>query len=76
MSLEAELAAYEANLPTLLAHEGSWCVVGRDGGHEGEWFLTYPFVAWEDALRAGYEKFGLGPFLVRQILKEQPIHHI
>ena len=60
MALEKELATYEAKLEELLAHQGHYVLI-----HGNQVLGTY--AAYEDALRVGYEKVGLKPFLVKQI---------
>lgn len=63
-SLEKEVKAFFKDLPDML----------KD--HENEYALyknrkCYGYYAYqEDAMRAGYEKFGNVPFLVNQIKKE------
>jgi hypothetical protein len=68
MALETEIATFEARLPDLLAiHEGKWvAILGAE--------VLAPFETWEDALTAGYERFGPVSWLVRQVLREQPVH--
>jgi hypothetical protein len=70
MALERELAAYRAALPGLLAAglEGHYVVVGGD-----EVAGAYP--TYEVALGAGYDRFGLDPFLVKQVARVEPILH-
>ena len=60
MALEKELAAYKSKLPELLPQEGKFALV-HDDAVAGIWD-TY-----EDALKIGYEKYGLKPFLVKRI---------
>ncbi len=56
-----ELAAYAVAKPDLLiAYEGWYIVV------KGEQILG-PVMTYDDALRVGYEAFGLMPFLVKKI---------
>ena len=58
--LAAELAIYEKHLPTLLAEEGKFAlVVGEE--------LVGVFGTYEDALKVGYQKAQLKPFLVKKI---------
>jgi hypothetical protein len=59
-ALERELKTYCRELPRLLREEGKYVVI-RDQEVAGTW-ATY-----EDALQAGYERFGLVPFLVKKI---------
>jgi hypothetical protein len=69
MALEKELATYERRLPELLANEGKFVVIhGEDVA--GTWH-TY-----EDALAAGYQKFGLEPFLIQQIESVEIEEHL
>ena len=68
MALEKELAVYNEHLIDLLAHEGKYVLV-RGVTIRG------PFETFEDALAAGYEEFGLDPFLVKQIHKAEPIQY-
>jgi hypothetical protein len=64
--LEKELETYQAELPKLLKEQGKFAVV-KDAQVAGV-FDTYP-----DALKQGYERFGLEPFLVKQIISPQPV---
>ena len=66
MALEKELATYRRQLPHLLASEGKYSLICGDEV-AGVWD-TY-----EDALRAGYERFGLEPFMVKQILATERV---
>lgn len=69
MALERELETYHARLESLLDREGQFVVI-RGDQIAGIW-QTY-----EDALKAGYEKFGLEPFMVKQILTIEPVHYL
>jgi hypothetical protein len=61
MALEKELEAYKKKLPELLAEAGKYALF------HGDAFIGV-FTSYEDAVKAGYEKFKLNdPFLVRQI---------
>jgi hypothetical protein len=66
MALETEMAVYRSNLMELLINEGSYVVI------KGEEILP-PVGTYEEALSAGYSKFGPGPFLVKQISRVEPI---
>jgi hypothetical protein len=68
MPLERELSVYESHLPELLANEGKYVLVS---GEE----ISGPFDAYEDALEVGYDKYGLVPFLVKQISHFEPIYY-
>jgi hypothetical protein len=68
MALERELAVYNEHLMDLLANEGKHVVV-----HGEE--IEGPFDTYEDALQAGYTKFGVVPFLVKKITRLEPIQY-
>jgi hypothetical protein len=60
MSLENELKIYHDKLPELKQFEGKFVLIG-DGD------VVDTFTSYEDAIKEGYSKFGLKPFLVKQI---------
>lgn len=60
MALEKETLTYQERLPDLAAHEGKYVLI--HGDEVADFFASY-----EDAIKAGYQKFGLSPFLVKQI---------
>lgn len=60
MALEQELKTYEANVDKWTDHAGKFVLI------RGEEVVDF-FAAYEDAIKAGYQKFGLEPFLVKQI---------
>jgi hypothetical protein len=60
MALEKELATFKAKLPELKEHEGKFALV------HGDDFVDV-YTSYEDAIKEGYRKFKLEPFLVRQI---------
>jgi hypothetical protein len=65
--LKHEIERYEKELPALLAQgEGRFAVVHKDDPME-------IVDTYDDALKVGYEKFGLEPFLVRQISRVQKV---
>ena len=68
MALERELAVYNEHLMDLLANAGKYVVV------RGE-VIEGPFDSDEDALQAGYDTFGVVPFLVKQISRVEPIRY-
>lgn len=61
MALEKELETYAKKLPELKAeHEGKFVLIhGED--------VVDTFSSYDDAIKAGYQKFDLDPFLVKQI---------
>jgi hypothetical protein len=69
MALEKELETYQKKLPELTAQAGKFALIhGSD--------LVDVFGAYEDALKAGYSKFGLEPFLVKQIQATEQVQFI
>lgn len=60
MALEKELATYKLKLPELKQHEGKFALV-----HDVE--VVDIYTSYEDAIKEGYNKFGLQPFMVKQI---------
>jgi hypothetical protein len=60
MALEKEIETYERQLPTLLEQQGKFAVIHGDD-------VIGVFEAYHDAIKVGYEKCGLKPFLVRKI---------
>ncbi len=69
MSLDREIETYKAKLPELLLEEGKFALIhGVD--------LVGVYFAYEDAIKQGYEKFGLEPFLVKQILCSEQVQFI
>jgi hypothetical protein len=68
MPLERELSTYDSSLMDLLASEGKYILISGDN-------VNGVFDSYDDALKAGYEKFGLATFLVKQIARAEPIHY-
>jgi hypothetical protein len=67
--LAEEARTYESHLPGWTDREGQFVLIkGRDT------LGFYP--RYEEALDAGYEQFGAGPFLVKQILRHEPIYQV
>jgi hypothetical protein len=69
-SLNREQAVYEANLSRwLVDHEGDHVLIKGDtvdGFYESR----------DEALTAGYARFGIGPLFVKQVLSSEPVYHI
>ena len=60
MALEKELETYRKKLLELKEHQGKFVLVhGED--------IVDVFTSYEDAIKAGYDRFALEPFLVKQI---------
>jgi len=69
MALETELATYKAKLPSLKQYEGKFVLIHRED--VVDFFSTY-----EDAIKAGYQRFKLEPFLVKRIAAAEPVFFI
>jgi len=70
MALEKELETYKSKLPELSADEGKFVLI-KDAEVIGT------FGSYEDAIKDGYEKFGVKtPFLVKQIKTIEQAHFI
>jgi hypothetical protein len=69
MALERELQTYKTKLPELVADEGKFALI--HGENVIDVYGTY-----EDAIKAGYEKFKLEPFLVKQIQSVEQVQFI
>ena len=66
VGFDRERATYERHKPDLLkTAEGQWVVIVGDE-------LIGPFEHGEEAERAGYKRFGLGPLYMKQILAREP----
>jgi hypothetical protein len=68
MALERELAVYNEHLIDLLVNEGKYILIRHEE-------ISGPFETYDDALEAGYAKYGLVPFLVKQIQRVEPIYY-
>ena len=69
MALEKELETYRTKLAELKEHAGKFVLI-HDTAVE-DFFTSY-----EDAVKAGYQKFGLEPFLVKQIHATEQVQFI
>lgn len=67
MALEHEMAVYRTNLMELVQHEGKYVVI------KGDEILPDVYAGYEEALAAGYGRFGPVPFLVKQVHKTEPV---
>jgi len=60
MALEAELKTYEERLESLLPEEGKFVLIHGTS-------VLGTFDTYEDAIKGGYDKCQLAPFLVKRI---------
>jgi hypothetical protein len=67
--LDAEIATYNAKLPSLIEHLGRFVVIKGDS-------VVGIFDTYNDALSQGYEKFGLDEFLVKRIMPIEQVSFI
>lgn len=68
MSLEKELETYNKMLPQLLQDEGKYALIFKAN-------LIGTYGTYEDALKAGYEKAALEPFLVKKISSVETVSY-
>jgi len=72
MALENELQYYRLHLIDMLGvndiNEGKFAVIKGDD-------FQGAFESYEAALEAGYERYGLVPFLVKKIEREERVHY-
>jgi hypothetical protein len=68
--LNREQAVYEANLPVWLSdHEGQYVLIKGD---QADGF----YESRDEALSAGYARFGVGALFVKQALPAEPVYYI
>lgn len=60
MALEKEQQTYDRELPRLLASSGKFVLIHED-------VVAGTYDTYLDALKIGYDKYGLVPFMVKQI---------
>jgi hypothetical protein len=68
MALEQELDTYRKKRDELLPYAGRYVLIHGDQV-AGVWD------SYEDALRVGYDKFGLNPFFIRKIETVESVHY-
>jgi len=69
MALEKEIETYRKKLPELKAQEGKFVLIhGED--------VVDTFSSYEDAIKEGYSKFKLEPFLVKQISSLEQVQFV
>lgn len=69
MALNTELETYKTRLVKWTAHEGKFVLIGSD--QIVDFYSTY-----EDAIKVGYAKFRLTPFLVKQVNRLEPVRFV
>lgn len=69
MALERELATYKSKLPELVQDEGKFVLIHEES-------VVDVFGTYEDAIKDGYSKFKLAPFLVKRIQATEQAHFI
>jgi hypothetical protein len=67
MALEKERQTYQRELPNLLPSEGKYVLIHGDG-------VVGVYDTYNDALKIGYDRFGLQPFLVKRIQAVEQVH--
>lgn len=65
-NLNREIETYNANLSSLLCDLGKFALIHGDE-------VVGTFDSYQDALTAGFLKFGLTPFLVKQIAAHEQV---
>ena len=65
--LQKEIETYNAKLPELLGSVGKYVLIKGDQ-------IAGTYDTYEDALKIGYDRFKLEPFLVKQIAPAEQIH--
>jgi hypothetical protein len=69
MALEKELAMYRRKLPELKSSEGRFVLIHGDD-------VVDTYSGYDDAIKEGYGKFGLEPFLVKQIQTAEQVQFV
>lgn len=70
VSPSREQAEYEANLPRWLQeHEAAHVLI------KGDEVIGF-YETRDEALTAGYARFGVVPLFVKQVVASEPIHHL
>ena len=68
-TLQIEMRTYEKHLPEWQEHEGAYVLIH---GTEVNGF----FDSYTEALKSGYDTFGLQPFLVKQVSATEKVQFI
>jgi hypothetical protein len=68
MAFEREIETYNLHLMDLLVNEGKYVLVKGDQ-------IEGPFDTYEQAIAAGYSRFGPVSFLMKKIFSVEPIEY-
>jgi hypothetical protein len=69
MALEREYETYQKKRQELLKDEGKFVLIHGDE-------VVGVWDTWEEALNAGYDKYGLPPFMVQKIEAVDTVWHL
>ena len=69
MPLEKELETYKQKLPELKESEGKYVLI-QDAT------VVDVFTSYDDAIKAGYQRFGLKQFLVKQVQSIEQVQFV
>jgi hypothetical protein len=69
MALEKELQTYKSKLADLKAKEGKFVLIHGDE-------IVSVYDTYEDAVKEGYSRFRLEPFLVKEIQANEQVHFV
>lgn len=69
MPLEKELETYKQKLPELKESEGKYVLI-QDSN------VVDVFTSYDDAIKSGYQRFGLKPFLVKQVQSIEQVQFV
>ena len=67
--LAQEMAIYRRNRKDWADRSGEYVLIKGDD-------VSGFYSSYDDALKAGYEKFGLAPFFVKQVSVVEQAHHV
>ena len=67
--LEKEIETYNTKLSSWAAREGQFVLIHQDT-------VVGFYHAYDQALRVGYEQFGIEPFLVKQVMQTERSHFV
>ncbi|MBI4660695.1 MAG: hypothetical protein HY735_17805 [Verrucomicrobia bacterium] len=68
MALEKEIETYNRELQALLSEQGKFAIITGDQ-------ILGVYATYEDAVKVGYDKCGLTPFLVKRIQAVEQVQY-